>query len=42
MGTELKELYVKPIKGKDNKGLYEQEIAKARKYMEDYKRSAES
>lgn len=77
LGTELKEPYVKPIKGKDNKGLYElrikfssdiarifyftyynnkfvllhgfikktmktpeNEIKKARKYMEDYKRRA--
>lgn len=79
MGTELKEPYIKPIKGKENKGLYElrikfssdiarifyftyhnnkfvllhgfikktmktseNEIAKARKFMEDYKRRAES
>ncbi len=78
LGTELKEPYVKPIKGKDNKGLYElrirfssdiarifyftyynnkvvllhgfikkamkipeNEIKKARKYMEDYKRRCE-
>lgn len=26
LGTELKEPYVKPIKGKDNKGLYELRI----------------
>ena len=79
LGSELKEPYVKPIKGKNNKGLYElrikfssdiarifyftyynnkfvllhgfikksmkipeNEIEKARKYMEDYKRRAES
>lgn len=78
LGTELREPYVKPIKGKDNKGLYElrikfssdiarifyftyydnkfvllhgfvkktmkttrDEIKKARKYMEDYKRRSE-
>ena len=79
LGNELKEPYVKPIKGKNNKGLYElrikfssdiarifyftyynnkfvllhgfikktmktpeNEIDKARKYMEDYKRRAKS
>lgn len=79
LGSELKEPYVKPIKGKNNKGLYElrikfssdiarifyftyynnkfvllhgfikktmktpeKEINKARKYMEDYKRRADS
>lgn len=79
LGTELREPYVKPVKGKDNKGLYElrikfssdiarifyftyynnkfvllygfikktmktpeNEIKKARKYMEDYKRRSES
>ena len=79
LGPELKEPYVKPIKGKDNKGLYElrirfssdiarifyftyhnnkfvllhgfikktmktpeNEIKRARKYMEDYKRRSES
>lgn len=79
LGSELKEPYVKPIKGKNNKGLYElrvkfssdiarifyftyynnkfvllhgfikktmktpeNEIKKARKYMEAYKRRAES
>lgn len=79
LGSELKEPYVKPIKGKNNKGLYElrikfssdiarifyftyysnkfvllygfikktmktpeKEIDKARKYMEDYKRRADS
>lgn len=79
LGSELREPYVKPIKGKNNKGLYElrikfssdiarifyftyynnkflllhgfikkttktpeNEINKARKYMEDYKRRAES
>ena len=78
MGSELKEPYVKPIKGDNNKGLYElrikfsndiarivyftyynnkfvllhgfikktmktpeNEIKKARKYMEDYKRRAD-
>lgn len=78
MGKELKEPYVKPLKGKKNKGLYElrikfssnaarifyftycnnkyvllqgfikktmktpeNEIDKARKYMEDYKRRFE-
>lgn len=77
LGKELKEPYVKPLKGKNNKGLYElrikfsndivrifyftyyknkfvllhgfikktmktpeNEINKARKYMEDYKRRA--
>lgn len=77
LGTELKEPYVKPIKGTDHKGLYElrikfssdiarifyftyyknkfvllhgfikktmktpeNEIKKAKKYMEDYKRRA--
>ncbi len=79
LGSELNEPYVKPIKGKNNKGLYElrikfssdiarifyftyynnkfillhgfikktmktpeREIDKARKYMEDYKRRADS
>lgn len=79
MGNELREPYVKPIKGTRNKGLYElrikfssdiarifhftyynnkyvllhgfikksmklpeKEIDKARKYMEDYKRRAET
>ena len=79
LGTELKEPYVKPIKGKNNKGLYElrikfssdiarifyftyynnkfvllhgfikktmktpeNEINRARKYMEDYKGRSES
>ena len=79
IGNELKEPYVKPIKGKKNKGLYElrikfssdiarifyftycnnkyvllhgfikktmktpdNEINRARKYMEDYKRRSES
>lgn len=79
IGKDLKEPYVKPIKGKKNKGLYElrikfssdiarifyftyynnkyvllhgfikktmktpeKEIDKARKYMEDYKRRADS
>lgn len=47
-GSELKEPYVKPIKGKENKGLHgfikktfktpPAEIEQARKYMEDYKR----
>lgn len=77
MGNELKEPYVKPLKGKNNKGLYElrikfssdiarifyfihynnkyillhgfikksmttpqNEIERARRYMEDYKRRA--
>ncbi len=79
MGNELKGPYVKPVKGKKNKGLYElrikfssdiarifyftycnnkyvllhgfikktmktpeNEINRARKYMEDYKRRSES
>ncbi|MCM1143150.1 MAG: type II toxin-antitoxin system RelE/ParE family toxin [Blautia sp.] len=79
LGNELKEPYVKPIKGKNNKGLYElrikfssdiarifyftyynnkfvllygfikktmktpgREIDKAREYMEDYRRRADS
>lgn len=43
LGNRLREPYVKPLKGKKNKGLYElrikfsNEISKARKYMEDYK-----
>lgn len=46
MGNELREPYVKPLRGKDNKGLYELRIKFAsdiaRKYMEDYKRRSES
>ncbi len=48
MGNELKEPYVKPVKGKKNKGFIkktmktpENEIDRARKYM-DYKRRTES
>lgn len=45
-GNELREPYIKPIKGEKNKGLYELRVKFsndiARKYMEDYKRRSES
>ena len=53
MGNELREPYVKPVKGKNNKyvllhGFIKKrmklpgaEVDKARKYMEDYKRRSE-